>query len=175
MRLCVAPVILTGQFEDQLADLLLRPRAALLHGLLPARLLRVTNPAPQGVGMHNRHQLAQRLSQLRSELHQPVLFLRRHRHPLGKFAAEDFVLDLQVTDVPGQLQLRRAGDQQQQTLVEVLHRGITWKALSAREMASFLHPAMGRGKAGFRPRLRSAVKTPRSCRSYRAGTRCPNG
>lgn len=62
--------------------------------------------------MDNRHQIGKPLPQLRSELHQPVPFFRRHCHALGEFAAEDFVLDLQVADVPGQLQLGRAGNQQ---------------------------------------------------------------
>jgi hypothetical protein len=66
-----------------------------------------------------------------------------------EFAAQDSILDFQIADVPGLFKLGRAGDQQQQTLVEVLYRGTICRAWPAREMASLLHPGVGRGKAGF--------------------------
>jgi len=70
--------------------------------------------------MNDRHQLAKGLAELRSELDQLVALLLGHRHPLGQFRAEDFVLDLEVADLRGQLFLRRTGDQQQQGVVQIL-------------------------------------------------------
>lgn len=60
--------------------------------------------------MHERRQFADCLPQLCAELGQSVLFLERDRDPLGELAAEDLVLSLEVTDVPGQFLLGRAGD-----------------------------------------------------------------
>ena len=57
-----------------------------------------------------------------------------------QLAPQDFVLDLEVADLPRQLFLGCAGDQQQQGLKEVLHRGrLTerWKT----GVIYYLHPA----------------------------------
>jgi hypothetical protein len=57
----IAPVVLTGQLDDQLADFLLGLGAALFGGVptrFLLRLLRLANSAAQRVGMHNRDQLA---------------------------------------------------------------------------------------------------------------------
>lgn len=118
----VAPLILFRQLQDDLADLFRGATAAAFHRcFLPALLIR-PNPSQQRVGGHNSRKLPQHLpTQLQRESHQPILFLRRNRDAFWQLAAEDFVLDLQVFHLAGQLFLGRAGDHQQQGLKNVRH------------------------------------------------------
>ena len=54
-------------------------------------------------------------------------FFRGDRDAFWQLSAEDFVLDLQLFHLPGQLFLGRAGDHQQQRLKNVRHRSTMQK------------------------------------------------
>jgi hypothetical protein len=58
---------------------------------------------------------------LLAEFEQPAAFRWRHGHPLGEFRAEDFVLGLQVLDLPGQFGLAQAGEHQDERMKKSGH------------------------------------------------------
>jgi len=72
------------------------------------------------------------------------------RDSLGQLRPQNLVFDLEVADLRGQLFLGGSGDQQQQAVVQILHRDILPKSLISQEMTSFLHPAAVARK-GSRP------------------------
>ena len=63
------------------------------------------------------------------------------------------VLSGEVADLRGQLFLGGSSNQQQQTVVQILHRGKIRKSLMSQEMTSFLHPG-DRARQGSRTHLR---------------------
>jgi hypothetical protein len=103
-------------------------RAALSRLVIRFSLL-FSNPAKQRARRHDRCQLMKRLAELLGEPDQAMTFLRGDRDSRGQFAAEDLVFDLQVLDLAGQFLLGRSGDDQQQGLIDVLHRGKMLKSL----------------------------------------------
>jgi hypothetical protein len=83
----VAPLVLLGQFQDQLADLFRHAPATAFRGCFLAVLLFRPNPAQQRIGGHDARQLAQHLaSQLLGELYQPMLFLEGDRDAFWQLA-----------------------------------------------------------------------------------------
>jgi hypothetical protein len=136
----VAPLVLLGQFENQLADLFRCATAAAFHGRFFAGLLFRPNPAQQRVGRDDGRQFAQGLTpELLREPDQPRPFLGGYREAFRQPAPQGLVLDLEVFDLAGQFFLRRAGDDQQQGVKYVRHRARMRKRMGIMEMDSFWH------------------------------------
>ena len=89
--------------------------------------------------MDYRDDLVQCTAELGGEADQPVLFLLGDRHPRRQLAPQDLVLNLEVTDLPGEFLLCRAGDNEQQRTVDVPHGSILRKLKHHKEMTSFSH------------------------------------
>jgi hypothetical protein len=73
---------------------------------------------------------------------QPVPLLGRDRDSGRQFATQDLVLDLQIGNLAGQLLVRGAGNQQQESVVDIPHGRCGRKMLSSRELISFWHTGM---------------------------------
>src|SRR4051812_27072158 len=112
---------LSGQLDDQPADLKRRWSAAHFCRLNLPLLAGHPYPAAERIGMNDRDQLVERPAQFGTEPDQPVSLLRSDRNAPRELAAENLILDLQVGDLAGQLFARGAGDQQQESVVDVPH------------------------------------------------------
>lgn len=129
----IAPVVLFSHADDELADLFVgTPSSPASLG----SLLFLSDPAQESSWGHDRHQLIKGLTELGAELHQTLPLVLGDRDPGGQLASEDFVLDFQVTDLPRQLFLRGAGDDEHQRAVDREHGR---KGLWLKETTSFLH------------------------------------
>jgi hypothetical protein len=82
MRLCVAPAVLAGQLDNQLADVYRSPRATDLGGLALA-FPGLANSAAQCIRTNDGHQFAEGLAQLGAERDQAVAFGLLSRAPGG--------------------------------------------------------------------------------------------
>lgn len=139
-----SPSVLSGQLQDDGPDVGGRGAASALRRAPFSRSAILSDPAADRVGMDDRRQLVERASQLGSESRQPVALLRRDVHNPRQLAPQDLVLNLEVADVPGELLLCGAGNEEQQRSVNVAHGTVRWKSGADREMALFLHPAVPR-------------------------------
>jgi len=97
--------------------------------------------------VNDRHQFVDRRSELGSKLRQPVLLFLGYGDPGRQLTPQDFVLDLEVADLPGQLFLGRAGDQQQQGLKQVLHCGRLGERWENQGRSHFCTPVAAAGNA----------------------------
>src|SRR5262249_24613428 len=105
----VSPVVFPGELQDQPPDLLDGSAAATPDWWFPPPLSCLADPPAKCVGMHDRHQLVEGPSQACPEFEQPPALLGSDRDLFGQLTAEDFILDLQISDLPGQLFLGRPG------------------------------------------------------------------
>jgi hypothetical protein len=89
--------------------------------------------------MDDRDDLVQRPTELGGEPDEPILLLLGDRHSRRQLAPQDFVLNLEVTDLPSEFLLCRAGNDQQQRPVDVPHGVNLRKLKHHKKMASFSH------------------------------------
>jgi hypothetical protein len=104
-----------------------------------------------------------RLPELRSELDQPVPFLLGHRDAIGQFGTEHLVLELQVSDLRGQFFLGGTGDQKQQGVVQIFHRGKISKPTVSRTLATldYLPTAKAVAAGGYGAEIASNLVGPK--------------
>ncbi len=109
--------------------------------------------------MDNRHQLIEGRAELGAKPDQPVPLLGRDRDPCRELTPQDPVLDLQIGDLAGQLFAGSAGDQQQQSIVDVPHDRSELKVFSSMELISFWHTVGPACRMGLATRSSEEMKT----------------
>ena len=111
----IAPGIFFGQLDDQLADLLnSAPPSALRNwNPLPSGPFVLSNPAQKGTRCDNGDELIDGFAELGSESQQPLSLLGRISDTRWELAPQDFILNLQVADLPSQFLLGTAGNHEQ--------------------------------------------------------------
>jgi hypothetical protein len=137
---CEAPSVFAGHFEDQTTDVNPGSRPAFLpsiHRRSPA----LTNPATERVRMDDGDQLIQGFTQFGTKSNEPISFVRSQSDPRGQFVSQDPVLNLQVADMPGEIFVGRGRKNQQESSIDVAHRGNLIKCSRGNRLASFLHTA----------------------------------
>jgi len=138
----VTPVILAGKLQHQPANLFGFASAATFDNFaLPSGSFVLTNPPKDGAGRDDADQVTQHSAELRGEPHQPLSLGQGDRDPRRQLAPQDFVLDLQVLDLPGELGMRGRGNDHEQGLEELGHGEIRASGVTSRSSRHFGTPA----------------------------------